>query len=57
MSYQEMAKAVIDRAGADVYPEFTPNDETLEAIAELENGGGHKFSGITNDLFAELLED
>jgi len=76
MSYQEIAKTMIDRlpedkmifvvnilanlgelSGVDVYPEFTPNNETLEAIAELQNGGGHKFSRSTDDLFAELLED
>ena len=34
-----------------------PNDETLAAFAELDNGGGHRFSGTTEQLFAELLED
>lgn len=34
-----------------------PNDETLAAFAELDNGGGHRFSGSTEQLFAELLED
>ncbi|MCD7956496.1 MAG: hypothetical protein LUG93_12275 [Lachnospiraceae bacterium] len=76
MSYQEIAKSMIDRlpedkmifvvnilanlgelSGIDIYPDFTPNAETLEAIEELKNGGGHKFSGSTDDLFAELLED
>ena len=37
-------------------PDETPNAETLEAFAELENGGGHKFSGTTEQLFAELME-
>jgi hypothetical protein len=37
-------------------PEETPNAETLDAMAELENGGGHKFSGSTEQLFAELME-
>lgn len=32
----------------------TPNLETIEAINELENGGGFSFSGNTNDLFKEL---
>ena len=38
-------------------PDETPNAETLEAIAELENGGGHRFSGSTEDFLTELLED
>ena len=38
-------------------PDETPNADTLEAFAELENGGGHKFSGTTEQLFAELMED
>jgi hypothetical protein len=37
-------------------PEETPNAETLEAMAELESGGGHKFSGTTKQLFTELME-
>ncbi|MCM1107224.1 MAG: hypothetical protein NC355_09815 [Blautia sp.] len=38
-------------------PDETPNAETLEAFAELENGGGHRFSGTTEQLFAELMEN
>jgi hypothetical protein len=37
-------------------PEETPNAETLEAMAELESGGGHKFSSTTEQLFTELME-
>ena len=33
-----------------------PNAETIEAIEELENGGGHKFTGSTEDLFKELAK-
>ena len=33
------------------------NAETLEAIEELSDGGGHKFSGTTDALFAELTSD
>ncbi len=33
---------------------YMPNLETIEAIDELENGGGFSFSGSTNDLFKEL---
>ena len=38
-------------------PDETPNTETLEAFAELDNGGGHSFSGTTEQLFSELMED
>lgn len=34
-----------------------PNNETIEAFKEIEEGGGHLFSGSTEDLFAELAED
>lgn len=68
MSNRELAKSLIDQIpdsrlyyvisylqGAAV-PDETPNTETLEAFAELESGGGHKFSGTTEQLFAELTE-
>ena len=69
MSNRELAKSLIDQVpeskllyvvaylqGVTV-PDETPNAETLEAIAELDSGGGHKFSGTTEQLFAELMED
>lgn len=69
MSNRDFAKSLIDQIpdsrlwyvisylqGAAV-PDETPNVGTLEAFAEIENGGGHKFSGSTEHLFAELLED
>ena len=69
MSNREFAKTLIDQIpesrlfyvisylqGAAV-PDETPNAETLEAMAELDNGGGHRFSGPTEELFAELMED
>lgn len=69
MSNRELAKNLIDQIpeskmfyviaylqGA-LIPEETPNTDTLEAMAELENGGGYKFSGTTQELFAELMED
>lgn len=37
--------------------EAEPNEETITAMQELENGGGHRFSGTTEQLFAELMED
>jgi len=69
MSNRELAKSLIDQIpesrlfyvisylqGAAI-PDETPNAETLEAMAELDNGGGHRFSGSTERLFAELMED
>ena len=68
MSNRDFAKSLIDQIpdsrlyyvisylqGAAV-PDETPNAETLEAFAEIENGGGHRFSGSTEQLFAELAE-
>lgn len=69
MTNREMAKKLIDQIpesrlfyvlsylqGAAV-PEEVPNIDTLEAFAELENGNGHKFSGTTQQLFSELMEE
>ena len=69
MSNRDLAKNLIDQIpesrlfyvisylqGAAV-PDETPNADTLEAFAELENGGGHKYSGTTEQLVAELMED
>ena len=65
MSNRELAKNLIDQIpesklfyiiaylqGAAV-PDETPNAETLEAFAELNNGGGTSYSGTTEGLFAE----
>ena len=69
MSNRELAKSLIDKIpesrlfyvisylqGAAV-PDETPNADTIEAFVELENGGGHAFSGTTEQLFAELAEE
>lgn len=69
MSYKEMAKNLIDQIpeskmyyivaylqGAAV-PEEKPNAEAIAAIEELENGGGTLFTGSTEVLFAELMEE
>lgn len=69
MSNRELAKTLIDQIpegrlfyvisflqGAAV-PDETPNAETLAAFAELDAGGGRRFSGSTEDLFSELLGD
>ena len=69
MSERDIAKSLIDKIpesrlfyvisylqGAAV-PDETPNAETLEAFAELDNGGGSSFSGTTEQLFEELMEE
>ncbi len=69
MSYKGMAKSLIDQIpeskmhyivaylqGAAV-PEEIPNAETVASIEELENGGGTLFTGSTEALFAELMEE
>ena len=66
MSNRELAKSLIDQIperkliyiipylqGAAI-PDEIPNEETLEAFAELESGGGKKFIGSTRELFAEF---
>ena len=69
MSARELAKSLIDRIpeyrlsyviaylqGAGI-PDETPNAETLSAFRELDSGGGVRFSGTTDQLFAELMEE
>lgn len=69
MSNRDIAKSLIDQIpesklvyiiaylqGAAI-PEETPNADTIEAFSELDEGGGHKFTGTTEQLFAELMED
>lgn len=69
MSEREFAKTLIDQIpesrlyyviaylqGAMI-PDEIPNAETLEAFAELDSGGGRRFSGSTDELFAELMGD
>ena len=69
MSEREFAKSLIDRIpdnrlfyvisylqGAAV-PEETPNAETRAAFTELDNGGGYRFTGSTEQLLSELLEN
>lgn len=69
MSNKELAKKLIDQIpeskmyyiiaylqGAAV-PEEIPNAETIASIGELEQGGGTVFTGSTDDLFAQLMED
>ena len=69
MSERERAKELIDQIpesrlyyvisylqGAAV-PDETPNAETLESFAEIENGGGTVFEGTTKELFRKLAEE
>lgn len=37
--------------------EYRPNTETVEAIQELENGGGQVFDGSADDFLKMMLED
>ena len=68
MSNRELAKTLIDQIpegkllyiipylqGAAI-PDEIPNAETLEAMEGLDSGGGHTFTGSTEDFFAELME-
>ena len=80
MSYQEIAKSMIDRlpedklifiinilenigemSGIAVHPEFMPNEETMAAMAEVDDmirtGAGEHFNGSTADFFAALAEE
>ncbi len=34
-----------------------PNQETIEAIEELKNGGGEIFEGSAHDFLQMMLED
>lgn len=69
ISYKELAKNLIDQIpdskmyyivaylqGAAI-PEETPNAETIAAMEELDSGGGTVFTGSTEALFAELMEE
>jgi len=69
MSYKELAKNLIDQIpdskmyyivaylqGAAV-PEEVPSAETTASTEELERGGGILFTGSTEALFAELMEE
>ena len=69
MSNRELAKSLIDQIpesrmyyvisylqGAAV-PDEVPNAETIASMEELENGGGTLFTGSTEALFAESMEE
>lgn len=50
-----------EMSGVQVYPEFTPNEETKMAINEIEsmiaNGTGEHFEGSTADFFSLMSEN
>ncbi len=69
MSIKEQAIQLLDRIpeskmyyiigvleGAAI-PDEIPNDETIEAFQELENGGGNVFEGSASDFLKMMLED
>ena len=49
VAYMQSLKALKD---AEI-----PNAETLEAFEELDNGGGHTYTGPVENLISSLLED
>lgn len=68
MNNRELAKSLIDQIPENrmsyvisylqeaAVSEEIPNAETIAAIEELENGGT-LFTGSTEELFAELMEE
>lgn len=38
-------------------PVDIPNDETIEAFRDIENGGGCTFTGTIEEFFKELLKE
>ena len=64
MSYQEIAKSMIDRLPDDkkiFFPDFNPNATTKAAMAEtdemIRTGNGQHFEGTTEELFSQILEE
>jgi hypothetical protein len=62
MNSRDITKSLTDQSaeanlthGAPLH-ENTPNEETQKAMAELESGGGHRYTGTTEQLFKELME-
>ncbi len=70
MSNKELAIQLLDKIpeskmyyilgvleGAAIPESEVPNKETIEAIEELENGGGRVFEGTAHDFLQMMLED
>ena len=71
MSTRELAKSMIDKVPENKLPYIiayllgaaipneseSPYADTLEAIEDLDNGGGHTYNGPVENLISSLLED
>lgn len=69
MSNRDLAKTLIDQIPESklvyiisylqetITSDTVPNQETLQAFAELDNGGGSLCSSSTEKLFTELMEE
>lgn len=70
MSNKELAIQLLDKVpeskmyyiigileGAAIPELEMPNKETIEAIEELQNGGGEVFEGSAHDFLQMMLED
>lgn len=70
MSNKEIAIQLLDKVpeskmyyiigileGAAIPDSEIPNNETIEAIEELKNGGGEVFEGSARDFVQMMLED
>ena len=66
MSTREQAQNILNSLSEEQLAAFvtlfgginsSPNAQTLEAMQELESGGGTLFNGTTEELFSNLLED
>ena len=54
---EEQLAAFVTLFGGINSSDEKPNTQTLEAMQELESGGGTLFKGSTEELFSKLLED
>ncbi|MGN0678664.1 MAG: hypothetical protein ACI4JS_03275 [Oscillospiraceae bacterium] len=64
MSTREKAQFILNSLTDEQHAAFVtlfggnfPNDETQQAMDEIENGGGTLFTGTTEQLFSSLMED
>ena len=64
MSTREQAEYILKTLSDEQIAAFVtlfggeiPTRQTLEAMQELENGGGTLFTGTTEELFTKLMED
>lgn len=64
MSTREKAQIILNSLTDEQLAAFVtlfgrdfPNDETQQAMEEIESGGGTLFKGTTEQLFSSLMED